>query len=76
MNADAGDDDSHPAIALAGRVPVKVVGPVYKGDLLVTHGKLGYAKANNTALAGTILGKAMEDAGEGDHVIEALINLM
>ena len=76
MNADAGDDDSHPAIALAGRVPVKVVGPVYKGDLLVTSGRKGLAKANNVALAGSILGKAMEDAGDGEHVIEALINLM
>ena len=35
MNAEAGDDDSHPAIALAGRVPVKVIGPIDKGDLLV-----------------------------------------
>ena len=76
MNADAGDDDSHPAIALAGRVPVKIVGPVYKGDLLVTSGRKGLAKANNVALAGSILGKAMEDAGDGEHVIEALINLM
>ena len=76
MNADAGDDDSHPAIALAGRVPVKVVGPVYKGDLLVTSGRKGLAKANNVALAGSILGKAMEDVGDGEHVIEALINLM
>ena len=47
MNADAGDDDSHPAIALAGRVPVKVVGPVYKGDLLVT-GRKGLAKKQIT----------------------------
>jgi hypothetical protein len=76
MNAEAGDDNSHPAIALAGRVPVKVVGPVNKGDLLVSSDVEGRAKADNKAEAGRILGKAMESANDGEHVIEALINLM
>ena len=51
---------THPAIALAGRVPVKVVGPVHKGDLLVSADVEGRAKADNDAKAGRILGKAME----------------
>jgi hypothetical protein len=76
MNAEAGSEATHPAIALAGRVPVKVVGPVNKGDLLVSSGVEGHAKADNEAKAGRILGKAMESAGEGEHVIEGLINLM
>ena len=76
MNADAGSDDTHPAIALAGRVPVKVVGPVNKGDLLVSSDVEGRAKADNNAEAGRILGKAMESADSGEHIIEALINLM
>jgi len=76
MNSEAGGDDSHPAIALAGRVPVKVVGPVNKGDLLVSAGVKGHAKADNDAKAGRILGKAMESTDAGEHVIEALINLM
>ena len=76
MNADAGDNDSHPAIALAGRVPVKVVGPVNKGDLLVSSDVKGHAKVDNDAKAGRILGKAMEDTDVGEHIIEALINLM
>ena len=76
MNADAGDNDSHPAIALAGRVPVKVVGPINKGDLLVSAKEKGHAKADNDAKAGRILGKAMESTDAGEHVIEALINLM
>ena len=53
-----------------------MVGPIAKGDLLVTAGVKGHAKADNNAPAGRILGKAMESAGEGQHVIEALINLM
>ena len=76
MNADAGDNDSHPAIALAGRVPVKVVGPINKGDLLVSAKEKGHAKADNDAKAGRILGKAMESTDAGEHVIEALFNLM
>ena len=76
MNSEAGDNDTHPAIALAGRVPVKVVGPVVKGDLLVSSDVKGHAKVDNNAPAGRILGKAMEDTDVGEHIIEALINLM
>lgn len=35
MNSDAGSDDTHPAVALIGRVPVRVIGPCSKGDKLV-----------------------------------------
>ena len=45
MNKDAGDADSAPYIALGGRVPVKVCGIVKKGDLLVTCGIDGCARA-------------------------------
>ena len=76
MNSEAGSDETHPAIALAGRVPVKVVGPVNKGDLLVSSDVEGRAKADNDAKAGRILGKAMESADAGEFVIEGLINLM
>jgi len=32
MNAHAGNESTHPAIAYVGRVPVRVIGPVNKGD--------------------------------------------
>jgi hypothetical protein len=35
MNSDAGSDETHPAVALIGRVPVRVLGPCSKGDKLV-----------------------------------------
>jgi hypothetical protein len=38
MNATAGTDETHPAIALMGRVKVKVVGKVSKGARLVSAG--------------------------------------
>jgi hypothetical protein len=76
MNSAAGNNDTHPYIALTGRVPVKVVGPVAKGDLLVASGVKGHAMANNNAKAGTIIGKAIGPSDSGEGVIEALINLM
>ena len=76
MNSAAGNNDTHPYIALTGRVPVKVVGPVAKGDLLVASGVSGHAMANNDAKAGTIIGKAISSSDAGEGVVEALINLM
>ena len=55
MNATAGNDKTHPPVAVSGRVKVKVVGTVKKGDRLVSAGKgiaraalLGEANAFNT----------------------------
>ena len=53
-------------LALAGRVPCKVVGRVKKGDMLTTSATAGYAiKANNPTL-GSIIGKALEDKDYGE----------
>jgi len=59
-------------VALQGRVPVKVIGPTYKGDLLVSCGN-GYAIANNIARAGTIIGKSLENFNQANGVIEVAI---
>ena len=48
------------ALALTGRVPCMVVGPVAKGDLMVSAG-WGYAKSNNNAGVGQVIGKALQD---------------
>jgi hypothetical protein len=48
-------------VALQGRVPVKVVGVVRKGDILVAAAKPGYAIVNNDPKAGTIIGKALAE---------------
>jgi preprotein translocase subunit Sec61beta len=63
------------ALALAGRVPCKVIGPVQAGDLMVSAGN-GRAMANNDALTGTIIGKAIEDHPDGEGVIEVLSMMM
>jgi hypothetical protein len=59
-------------IALQGRVPVKVIGPVFKGDLLVAASN-GHAIANNEARAGTIIGKSLENFNEASGVIEVAV---
>jgi hypothetical protein len=59
-------------IALQGRVPVKVIGPVYKGDLLVSS-ENGHAIANNIARAGTIIGKSLENFTDTSGVIEVAV---
>jgi hypothetical protein len=60
-------------LALMGRVPCMVVGPVAKGDLLVSAG-WGYAKVNNAAGVGQVIGKALQDyPSNGKGVIEVVV---
>ena len=60
MNGGAGDDDTHPAVAMTGRVPVQVIGHVNKGDRLVSAGN-GVARAAQVgeATAFNVLGRAL-----------------
>lgn len=64
-------------VALRGRVPVKVIGPVTKGDLLVTAGQNpGYATSvgKSTEYPLAVFAKAIEtDTAEGTKVITAVI---
>jgi hypothetical protein len=61
-------------VALAGRVPCKVVGRVKKGDLLTTSSTPGYAVKANDPKLGSIIGKALEDKDSGEAgVIEVAI---
>jgi hypothetical protein len=59
-------------IALQGRVPCKVQGPVEKGDLMVSATD-GHATANNNARAGTIIGKALEHFSGEFGIIEVAV---
>lgn len=62
MNTAAGDNSTHPAIALVGRVPVRVVGTVKKGQRIVSAGN-GCARAVRTGdnLLHAAIGRALED---------------
>ena len=75
MNRDAGDDSTHPYVALAGRVPCKVTGSIRKGDLLTSSAMAGHAEAGEFK-GGAMVGKALEDFDGESGVIEVLVNLM
>jgi hypothetical protein len=62
MNSNAGSDATHPPVAMTGRVPVKIVGAVRKGDRLVSAGN-GMARAAlvGEATAFNVIGRALRD---------------
>ena len=67
MNCEAGTDATHPYVALAGRVPCRVVGKVKKGDMMVCSGIPGVAIATDNPRMGSMIGKALEDY-DSDHI--------
>ena len=72
MNADA----AGLAIALRGRVPVQVVGPVHKGDSLITSAESGYAESvgHDLSYGQAVFAKALETNLEpGKKTITAVI---
>lgn len=77
MNSRAGTDATHPPVAMTGRVPVKVIGTVRKGDRLVSAGKgiarvalPGEATWNNT------IGRALADKLDSDQgLVEAIVTI-
>jgi hypothetical protein len=85
LNSDAGDDNTHPYIALTGRVRVKVMGKVKKGQRLVSSSESGIAEAidlKQALLNGDLLayaasfGRAIEDKdSEGEGTVEAVVGI-
>ena len=77
MNAGAGTDATHPFVALAGRVPCKVIGPVNKGDRLVSSTTPGHAQAEQKGdTIRSIIGRSLEskdsdEAGTVEVVVGA-----
>jgi hypothetical protein len=75
MNAMAGDDNTHPAIAMSGRVKVKTRGRVSKGDRLVSAGNgVARAASTNEATSFNVIGRSLEDkqTEEIGHVLAAV----
>jgi hypothetical protein len=75
MNAGAGDDKTHPAVAVSGRVQVKVIGLVQKGQRLVSAGK-GVARAakDGEATAFNTIGRSLTDKNtENEGYVEAIV---
>ena len=60
------------AVALVGRVPTHVVGPVRKGDMMVSTAD-GRARAEANPAMGTVIGKALEDFDDAQGTIEVVV---
>ena len=71
MNEDLSGDHVV-TLALTGRVPTKVRGPIQKGDLMVSAGD-GHARAENLPQVGTVIGKALENFDGDTGVIEVVV---
>jgi hypothetical protein len=77
MNGGAGEDDTHPAVAMTGRVPVKCVGIVRKGDRLVSAGQ-GVARAARPgeATAFNVIGRSLDNKHTPElGTIEAIVTI-
>jgi hypothetical protein len=77
MNGIAGDDKTHPPIAVNGRVPVRVIGAVRKGDRLVSAGRgLARAATRSEITAFNVIGRALENKTTADEgIIEAVVKI-
>jgi hypothetical protein len=78
MNGGAGTDETHPYIAMTGRVDVKVIGTVNKGDRLVTASVPGYARAATKAecTAFNVIGRALTNKStEGQGSVLAAVRV-
>jgi hypothetical protein len=77
MNSGAGTDSTHPPIAMTGRVPVRVIGSIRKGDRLVSAGNgLARAAKAGEATAFNAIGRALEaKETETVGVIEAIVTI-
>jgi len=77
MNGGAGPTETHPAVAVQGRVPVKVIGKITKGDRLVSAGNgLARAAHSDEITAFNVIGRALEDKYSIEAgTIEAIVRL-
>lgn len=77
MNGGAGNNDTHPPVAMTGRVPVRVTGAVRKGDRLISAGD-GIARSARAeeATAFNVIGRALIDKlDQGPGTVEAIVTI-
>jgi hypothetical protein len=77
MNSRAGTNATHPPVAMTGRVPVRTIGQVRKGDRLVSAGNgLARAAQPGEATAFNVIGRALRDkADSGEGTVEAIVTI-
>ena len=77
MNSGAGNDATHPPIAMTGRVPVRISGKINKGDRLVSAGNgLARAALPGEATAFNVIGRALESSDSlTSQTVEAIVTI-
>ena len=78
MNGGAGSDSTHPPVAMTGRVPVRVIGTVRKGDRLVSAGNgLARAAQPGEATAFNVIGRSLQDRHDNgvEGTVEAIVTI-
>ena len=77
MNSSAGNNATHPPIAMSGRVPVRVVGLIAKGDRLVSAGNgLARAGKQNELTPWNVIGRSLVDKTDtNESLIEAIVKI-
>ena len=77
MNSQAGSNDTHPPVAMTGRVPVRVVGIINKGDRLVSAGNgLARGAQLGEATAFNVIGRSLTNKLDSDEgTVEAIVTI-
>ena len=77
MNGGAGENDTHPPVAMTGRVPVRVTGAVRKGDRLISAGDgIARSAGPQEANAFNVIGRALVDKLDvGLGTVEAIVTI-
>jgi hypothetical protein len=77
MNSTAGTNTTHPPVAMSGRVPVRAIGLIAKGDRLVSAGN-GLARSGQAKelTPWNVIGRSLVDKTyEGVGTIEAIVKI-
>lgn len=77
MNGGAGENDTHPPVAITGRVPVKVTGRINKGDRLVSAGAgLARAAQPGEATSFNVIGRSLVTKTTDElGTVEAIVSI-
>jgi hypothetical protein len=77
MNSKAGPSTTHPPVAMTGRVPVRTIGTVRKGDRLVAAGDgLARSARPGEINAFNVIGRALEDKlTDLEGTVEAIVSI-
>lgn len=78
LNSASGPDSTHPPVALIGRVPVRVVGPVKKGQRIILSSTPGVAIGSQGGVSSVsdryVVGRALETSDEqGERLVLCVV---